>query len=121
MEFISKLLKVIRTIIIIALIVIIFFLPFEKAEVENTVVLLNPITLRYIAMTVSNNDGVPTRKTITHGVAESYTNEEGKLSYVFGFSLATYSISGDDFNSDNSKGRYDYGTIIKLVLKGTGE
>ena len=117
MKFLSGIFKFLKVVVIIVFLFVVFFLPFEKAEIDNKIVLLNPISLRYISLIVKDEDGLVERESITTGVASRTTDAEGKTFYVFGYSLAAYAVESEEFSIEDSAGKYDYKTIINLIIR----
>ena len=109
-----RFLYITATIIVILAVLI---LPFEKAEHDNRIVLLNPITLKYVALTVSSENGQYERQSLSRGVATVYRNEKDSY-YVFGNGLATYRMDASEFAIDNNSGKFDYLSIIRLIFIG---
>lgn len=71
--------------IIILALIIIFFFPYKKAEVDNTVFLINPITLIYTSATYDTNTFEV--RSQRRGIAEQYkfkAYDEIEKHYSFG-------------------------------------
>lgn len=119
-KLIGGLFNLLRFLYITATIIVILavlILPFEKAEHDNRIVLLNPITLKYVALTVSSENGQYERQSLSRGVATVYHNEQDSY-FVFGNGLATYRMDASEFTIDNNSGKFDYLSIIRLIFIG---
>ena len=118
----STIISIAVKIFLICIAICIFVLPYRKAEVDNTVILLNPITSRYYSFSytetaegemqiVQKQSGVANKIS----VRESNKTESG---YFFGAALFNSFVSDEKFDGSlfDNNGRFGYWQALKLAL-----